>query len=66
LVVCGLAPVQAIGAATGAISKAWGYDQFGTIQAGRTADLLVVAGDVARDIKRLARVQAVYQAGVKV
>ena len=66
LVVCGLAPVQAIGAATGAISKAWGYDQFGTIQVGRTADLVVVAGDVARDIKRLARVQAVFQAGVKV
>ena len=66
VVLCGLAPVQAIGAATGAISKAWGYDQFGAIQAGRTADLVVVAGDVSRDIKRLARVQAVYQAGVKV
>ena len=66
LVECGLSPVEAIGAATGAISKAWGYDQFGAIQPGRTADLVVVAGDVSRDIKRLARVQAVYQAGVKV
>jgi imidazolonepropionase-like amidohydrolase len=66
LVGCGLAPVQAIAAATGAISKAWGYDNFGMIQSGRMADLVVVPGDVSRDIKRLARVQAVYQAGVKV
>ncbi|MEP7198952.1 MAG: amidohydrolase family protein, partial [Chloroflexota bacterium] len=64
LVICGLTPVQAIHAATGAIGKAWGYNHFSTLEVGRAADLVVVTGDASRDIKRLASVQAVYQAGV--
>ena len=66
LVACGLTPVQAINAATGAIARAWGYERFGAIAAGRAADLVVVSGDVSRDIRRLASVQAVYQSGAQV
>jgi imidazolonepropionase-like amidohydrolase len=66
LVVCGLTPVQAVNAATGAVARAWGYERFGAIAAGRAADLVVVSGDVSRDIRRLASVQAVYQSGAQV
>jgi imidazolonepropionase-like amidohydrolase len=67
LVICGLSHVAAIHAATGAISRALGYDkQFGMIQPGLVADLVVVDGDVAKDIRRLAKVKAVYQDGVQI
>jgi imidazolonepropionase-like amidohydrolase len=61
---CGLSPAEAIHAATGAASQAIGrQDEFGTLRAGSSADLLLVDGDAARDIRRLAAVRAVYQAG---
>ena len=66
LVVSGLTPVQAVNAATGAIARAWGYEQFGAIAPGRTADLVVARGDVAHDIRCLTDIQAVYQAGLRV
>ena len=63
LVICGLTPVEAVSAATGRISRAWGYAQFGTVQAGQLADLVVVNGNVAGDIRCLSQVKTVFQAG---
>jgi imidazolonepropionase-like amidohydrolase len=66
LVVCGLSPVEAVHAATGRVSQALGLGHhLGTIQPERVADLLLVEGDVAQDIRRLAYVRTVYQAGQK-
>jgi imidazolonepropionase-like amidohydrolase len=62
--VCGLAPVEVIHAATGAASQAIGrQDEFGSLRPGATADLLLVEGNAARDLRSLAAVRAVYQAG---
>lgn len=64
LVVCGLTPVEAVHTATGRLSQALGLGHLiGTIQPGRLADLLLVDGNVAQDIRALSRVRAVYQAG---
>lgn len=64
LAACGLSATAAIHAATGAITDALGYgEQWGTIQPGQFADMVVVPGDVAADIQRLRHVQAVFQAG---
>ena len=65
LVVCGMAPVEAISASTGRLSEALGLGaMLGTVKPGLLADLLVVEGDVASDIRCLARVHSVYQGGV--
>jgi imidazolonepropionase-like amidohydrolase len=65
LVACGLSPVDAIHAATGATSKALGVeDRYGTIRPGLLADLVAVNGDLANDIACLQQVRAVYQGGV--
>ncbi len=67
LVACGLSPVEAIHAATGAASRAIGLeDDIGSLRPGRLADLLLVDGDAARDINQLANVRAVYQSGAQV
>ena len=64
LVRCGLSAVQAIHAATGAASLATGHgDEFGTLREGLRADLILVDGDAAHDIRRLASIRAVYQEG---
>lgn len=64
LVECGLTPVQAIHAATGAASRALGCAQrFGNVRPGQFADLLVVRGNVATDLRCLREVRAVYQCG---
>jgi cytosine/adenosine deaminase-related metal-dependent hydrolase len=50
--------------ATGAASQAIGRaDQFGSIRPGLSADVLLVPGDVARDVRLLAAVGAVYFRG---
>lgn len=63
LVNSGLTPVQAVQAATGAIAQTWGYTDFGLIAAKRSADLVVVEGNLAAGIDCLNHVRAVYQAG---
>jgi imidazolonepropionase-like amidohydrolase len=64
---CGLSPVQVIHAATGAASQAVGrQDEFGTLRPGASADLLLVDGNAARDVRALAEVRAVYQEGRRV
>ena len=61
---CGLSPVEVIHAATGAASQAVGrQDEFGTLRAGSSADLLLVEGNAASDIHALSAVRAVYLEG---
>jgi len=64
LVGCGLSAVEAIHAATGAASLAAGQaDQFGTLREGLRADLVLVDGNAAQDVRCLANVRAVYLEG---
>ena len=61
---CGLSPVEVIHAATGAASQAIGQqDEFGTLRPGSSADLLLVTGNAASDVRTLASVRAVYLEG---
>jgi imidazolonepropionase-like amidohydrolase len=64
LVELGMTPAQAIGAATrnGAIA-ARGLKEFGTIEAGKLADLLVLTADPLADIHNLRKVAGVYKEG---
>lgn len=64
LVDCGLSPLEAIKAATLNNARAIGIDKtHGTIERGKAADLIVVAGDPASDIAATADVRVVIQAG---
>jgi len=64
LVACGLTPVEAIRSATSAVSAALGHGTtYGTVRAGQRADLVVIDGDPASDIRALRNVHLVVQAG---
>jgi imidazolonepropionase-like amidohydrolase len=64
LVELGMPPMQALVSATrhGAFASR-GQDQFGTIQAGKRADLVVLDADPLADIRNLRKVSAVYRDG---
>jgi imidazolonepropionase-like amidohydrolase len=60
----GLTPLETIHAATGAASRAIGTEaEFGTLRPGLSADLLIVQGNVAQNIKYLSAVSQVYVEG---
>jgi imidazolonepropionase-like amidohydrolase len=60
----GLSPLEVVHAATGAASLAMGRQaEFGTLQPGLSADLLLVDGNVAADIGCLQSVRRVYVEG---
>ena len=60
----GQAPMAAIEGATRIAAEAMGWgDRVGTLQPGRFADLIAVAGDPLSDITELERVQFVMQGG---
>lgn len=64
LVDCGLSPIEAIRAATQTNARALGMaDTHGTVEAGKVADLIAVAGDPARDIGATNNIRLVIQAG---
>jgi imidazolonepropionase-like amidohydrolase len=66
-VACGLSPVEAIYAATGATSKALGVaERYGTIRPGLVADLVAVQGDASTDISCLRDITAVFKSGARV
>lgn len=67
MVVGGLPNRQAIRAATSVAAKAVGLaERIGSLQPGKEADLLVVAGDPLRDISALRQVVAVVKGGERV
>jgi imidazolonepropionase-like amidohydrolase len=60
----GSSPMQAIEGATRIAARVCGLaDETGTLEPGKAGDVLVVAGDAARDIAALGQVRAVYRAG---
>jgi imidazolonepropionase-like amidohydrolase len=60
----GSSPLQAIEGATRIAAGVCGVsDETGTLEPGKTGDVLVVAGDAAGDIAALEQVRAVYRAG---
>jgi imidazolonepropionase-like amidohydrolase len=64
LVTFGMTPVQAIRAATSEAALLMGWqDRIGSVQAGKFADLVAVAGDPTADITELERVQFVMKDG---
>ena len=64
MVEAGLTPMQAIVAATGTNAEILGgAKQFGTLQAGRAADFLVLDANPLDDIHNTERLSAVWQAG---
>jgi imidazolonepropionase-like amidohydrolase len=64
LVELGMTPAQAIVAATrnGAMASR-GLDQFGTIETGKRADLLVLDEDPLADIRHLRKISSIYRDG---
>jgi imidazolonepropionase-like amidohydrolase len=64
LLECGLDEVAALQAATLSGAQALGIsDQVGTLEAGKLADLLLVAGNPVQDFKALSQVRLVARAG---
>lgn len=59
----GMTPEQAIHTSTGRVAEALGTPDRGTIRAGHVADLVIVDGDVATDIRQLANVETVILGG---
>jgi len=65
----GLSPMEAIVAATRTNATAFGWDDVGTLETGRRADLIIVDGNPLADIGILSdpeRITAVYKDGVLV
>jgi imidazolonepropionase-like amidohydrolase len=67
LVELGMTPAQALVAATrnGAVASR-GVEQFGTLEIGRRADLLVLDANPLEDIRHLRRLSAVYRDGRRI
>ena len=63
LVRAGLTPMAALHAATGAAGKILGRPDLGTLRPGSIADVLIVAGNPATDIRATRNVRFVLQAG---
>jgi imidazolonepropionase-like amidohydrolase len=63
LVDFGLTPMQALQAGTAWAAQAMGWDEIGTLDAGRLADVLAVDGDPLTDIRAVDRVVLVVREG---
>jgi len=63
LVGAGLTPLAAIHAATGVAGEILGRPDLGVLRTGALADLLVVEGNPAADIRATRRIQSVWQGG---
>lgn len=67
LVEAGLTPVQAIRTAAMNVAEAWGKEKnFGSVEAGKVADLVIVGGDPLKNISDTQKVEMVFSAGTKV
>jgi imidazolonepropionase-like amidohydrolase len=63
LVSAGLSPMDAIVAATSAPARVFGREDTGTIEAGKSADLVLLRADPTIDIRNTASIEAVISAG---
>jgi imidazolonepropionase-like amidohydrolase len=60
----GMTPMQALAASTSVAATACGVgDQVGTIQAGKQADIVILAASPLEDIRAVSRVLVVYKDG---
>ncbi|HUG13587.1 MAG TPA: amidohydrolase family protein [Thermomicrobiales bacterium] len=59
----GMSSTEAVHTATGQAAEAIGSDEFGTLQAGRRADVLAVAGNAVNDIGALRNILLVLKSG---
>ncbi len=66
LVKAGLTPVEALRSATVAPAEYFGFTDRGVIEAGRRADLLLIAGDPTQDITATRAIRSVWVEGVRV
>jgi imidazolonepropionase-like amidohydrolase len=67
MVGCGMTPVDALRAGTSTAAKLLGEDEVrGTIEIGKSADLLLLDGNPLEDLSALHRIAAVYQDGRRV
>ena len=67
MVEAGATPAQALSFGTGAAAELLGLgDELGTLEPGKKADLVAVAGDPLKDIEALRRVRLVLLGGVEV
>ena len=62
----GLTPLQAIMIATKNAADALGLKDYGVIEKGKVADLLILDGDPSVDIKNTRKISGVYKNGIKV
>ena len=64
MVAAGLSPLEALHAATGGAARIIGAERdFGTIEPGKLADLVILDADPTADIRNTRRIRAVMQAG---
>jgi imidazolonepropionase-like amidohydrolase len=64
MVAAGLSPLEALQAATGGAARIIGAEQdFGTIEPGKWADLVILDADPTADIRNTRRIRTVMQAG---
>ena len=63
LVSCGLTPMQAIQAVTRNPAELLNANDIGTIENGKTADLLVVEGNPLKNIKALRKIRMIVKDG---
>ena len=65
LVMAGLAPAEALRAATAAPARRFGLTDRGRITAGTRADLLLVDGDPTTDISATLSIRGIWRRGVR-
>jgi imidazolonepropionase-like amidohydrolase len=63
LVSAGIAPLRVLAMATQGAANAFGWSDAGRLAPGQRADIVVLAGDPAQDIRDTRRIEAVYVAG---